>query len=287
MKDILALTCGIFQAEMQRLAPRFPRLRFVLADSMLHMRPDLLQSRIDDELAKHPPGKTLFIYGDCTPRIVELSRKPGFAKTTGINCCEILLGREEYRRLRKAGAFFFLPEWTLRWRDVFERELEYLSIDLPPDLKSAIAVINGLIEERLALLASLHFTVPKREKLSIKALNAINAQIQQRIASRDPAGYSAASVYAECMKLKHAVTLAESQGSEVLKGYLAKLIAEGTGSGGSKASQRLAADQSFRELFARSTEWTKELHPKTGFVLDLVKAQLEAFPKSRIIVFAT
>jgi len=170
---------------------------------------------------------------------------------------------------------------------VFERELEYLSIDLPPELKSAIAVINGLIEERLALLASLHFTVPKREKLSMKALNAINAQIQQRIASRDPAGYSAASVYAECMKLKHAVTLAESQGSEVLKGYLAKLIAEGTGSGGSKASQRLAADQSFRDLFARSTEWTKELHPKTGFVLDLVKAQLEAFPESRIIVFAT
>jgi len=29
----------------------------------------------------------------------------------------------------------------------------------------------------------------------------------------------------------------ESQGSEVLKGYIAKLVAEGTGSGGSKASQ--------------------------------------------------
>lgn len=125
MKDILALTCGIFQAEMKQLAPRFPRMRFVFADSMLHMRPDLLQDRIDDVLAQHPPGKTLFIYGDCTPRIVELSRGPGYAKTKGINCCEILLGREEYRRLRKAGAFFFLPEWTLRWRDVFERELGF------------------------------------------------------------------------------------------------------------------------------------------------------------------
>jgi Fanconi anemia group M protein len=96
---------------------------------------------------------------------------------------------------------------------VFERDLEYISIDLPPDLKSAIQIINGLIDERLALLASLHFTVPKREKLSMRELNTINAQIQQRIANRDPAGYSAASVYAECMKLKHAVMLAESQGS--------------------------------------------------------------------------
>ncbi|MBE1424264.1 hypothetical protein H4684_000891 [Desulfomicrobium macestii] len=125
MKDILALTCGIFQKEMMQLASRFPRMRFVFADSMLHMRPDLLQDRIDGVLAQHPSGKTLFIYGDCTPRIVELSRGSGFAKTKGINCCEILLGREEYRRLRKAGAFFFLPEWTLRWRDVFERELGF------------------------------------------------------------------------------------------------------------------------------------------------------------------
>ena len=170
---------------------------------------------------------------------------------------------------------------------VFERDLEFINIDLPPDLKAAIQVINGLIEERLALLASLHFTVPKRDKLTMKALNAINAQIQQRIQNRDPAGYSAASVYAECMKLKHAVTLAESQGSEVLRGYLAKLIAEGTGSGGSKASQRLAADQSFRELFERSVEWTKELHPKMEIALGLVREQLETHPDSRIIIFAT
>ena len=140
---------------------------------------------------------------------------------------------------------------------VFERDLEYIMIDLPPSSKSAIDVINALIENRLALLASLHFTVPKRDRLTMKALNAINAQIQQRIANRDPAGYSAASVYAECMKLRHAITLAESQGSEVLKGYLAKLVAEGTGAGGSKASQRLAQDTSFRELFERSTGWTR------------------------------
>ncbi len=125
MKDVLAITCGIFQAEMAALAPRFPRLQLIFADSMLHMRPDLLQERIDALLGQHSADKVLFIYGDCTHRIMELCRKPGFAKTAGINCCEILLGREEYRRLRKSGAIFFLPEWTLRWRDVFERELGF------------------------------------------------------------------------------------------------------------------------------------------------------------------
>ncbi len=170
---------------------------------------------------------------------------------------------------------------------VFERDLEYVAIDLPAELKAAIQVINELIANRLALLESLHFTVPKYDKLTMKALNTINAQIQQRIQNRDPSAYSAASVYAECMKLKHAVTLAESQGSEVLKGYLAKLMAEGTGSGASKASQRLAADHSFRELAEQSMGWTRELHPKAEIALDFVREQLKKHPDSRIIIFTT
>ena len=170
---------------------------------------------------------------------------------------------------------------------VFEREVEYLSIDLPPDIKAAINSINALLEDRLALLGSLHFTVPKREKLSMKELNAINAQIQQRIKNQDPAAYSAASVYAELMKLRHAITLAESQGSEVLKGYLAKLVAEGTGAGGSKASQRLVKDPVFHELFDRTLGWTKEMHPKPEIALGIVRDQLESHPDSRIILFAT
>ena len=170
---------------------------------------------------------------------------------------------------------------------VYERDIEFVSIDLPPDLKRAITIIEVLIDERLALLSSLHFTVPKREKLTMKTLNEINAQIQQRIANRDPAAYSAASVYAACMKLRHAITLAESQGSEVLKGYLAKLVAEGTGPGGSKASQALAKDPYFRELFEQSLAWTKELHPKPEITLNLVREQLDAHPDSRIIIFAT
>ena len=85
----------------------------------------------------------------------------------------------------------------------------------------------------------------------MKELNGINAQIQQRIQNRDPEDTSAASVYAECMKLKHAVTLAESQGSEVFKGYVAKLVAEGMNAGGSKASQRLIRIRSFAGSLTR------------------------------------
>ncbi|MEI8332129.1 MAG: ERCC4 domain-containing protein, partial [Methanomicrobiales archaeon] len=170
---------------------------------------------------------------------------------------------------------------------VFEREVEYLSIDLPSDLKAAIYTLNTLIGDRLAILTSLNFTVPKREKLSMKELNAINTQIQHRILNQDPVAYSGASLYAEVMKLRHAITLAESQGSEVLKGYLAKLVAEGTGAGGTKASKRLVKDPVFQELFDCTLMWTRELHPKPEHALKIVQDQLISHPDSRIIVFAT
>ncbi|MGB7992326.1 DEAD/DEAH box helicase [Methanoregula sp.] len=170
---------------------------------------------------------------------------------------------------------------------VHERDSEIIQIDLPPELKKAVHAIQTLIDDRLALLASLGFVVPKRDRLSMKELNGINAQIQQKIQNRDPHGYAAASVYAECMKLKHAVTLAESQGSEVFRGYIGKLVAEGQGPGGSKASQRLSSDPTFRELYGQTQQWSGELHPKPAAVLSIVRDQLVSHPESRIIIFAT
>ena len=170
---------------------------------------------------------------------------------------------------------------------VHEREIEIHQIELPTELKRAIHVVHTLIDDRLGLLASLGFAVPKRDRLSMKELAGINAQVQQRIQNRDPAGFSAASVYAEILKLKHAVTLAESQGSEVFRGYLTKLVAEGTGSGGSKASQRLSRDPAFQALYEQTLAWTGELHPKPAVVLGIVKEQIATHPNSRIIIFAT
>jgi Fanconi anemia group M protein len=170
---------------------------------------------------------------------------------------------------------------------VHDRELEIVPVELPDELRSALDDLNELIDGRLSMLSDMRYTVPKRQQLSMKALGALNAQIQQRIAGRDPAGYTAASVYAELMKLKHAVMLAESQGSEVLKLYVTRLVQEGSGAGGSKAAKRLAQDPVFLRLLDRCTDWQAELHPKQDLLLSLIREQLSAHPESRIIVFAT
>ncbi|MDN7012716.1 DEAD/DEAH box helicase [Methanoculleus sp. FWC-SCC3] len=170
---------------------------------------------------------------------------------------------------------------------IHERDIQYVDVYLPEELQAALVVLRGLVESRLGRLAKLNFRVPKPDKLSMKALNALNAQIQQRIRTRDPSAFIAASLHAECMKLRHAISLAETQGSEALKHYLARLGAEGVSSAGSKASKRLVADPAYKNLIEAAGGWKEELHPKASIVRELVRAQLAAHPESRIIVFAT
>ena len=129
---------------------------------------------------------------------------------------------------------------------VFERDIETITIDIPPEIKIAINTINQAHRRTTCNPCIAEFYRPKT-----RSAHDENARCDQ---CSDPATHPragpdclcSASVYAECMKLRHAITLAESQGSEVFKGYIAKLVAEGKSSGGSKASQRLAKDPIFR-----------------------------------------
>ena len=170
---------------------------------------------------------------------------------------------------------------------VHEREIEIISVDLPDELRSVLDDLNTLLDHRLNKIGTLHFQVPKRQQLSMRSLNELNSRIQERIQQRDPEAYAAASIYAECMKLRHAISLAESQGSRVLSLYITKLFHEGTSAGGSKASQRLAQDPYFIRLLERCSSWQKELHPKMDLIAEITRTQLEECPGSRIIIFAT
>lgn len=119
-----AISCGIFRREIESLDPAvLGEARPLFLDSMMHMRPAALDVALGRIAGKRPGSRFLLIYGDCSPRIQELAARPDVRRVEGVNCCEILLGRTAYRELRKEGVFFFLPEWTKRWKDVFLREL--------------------------------------------------------------------------------------------------------------------------------------------------------------------
>lgn len=170
---------------------------------------------------------------------------------------------------------------------VHEREIEYRTVELPEELWICVSVLNSMIDDRLDKLKALNYRVVRREAMSMKALNMIRTQIQTRMQQKDRTAYSAISIHAELMKLKHGVMLAESQGSDAFKAYLHKLENEGEGMGGSKASKHIYEDYRFKKLLEMSDKWTSEIHPKADEVVRTVQEQLVESPDSKIIVFVT
>ncbi|MGC9435206.1 MAG: DEAD/DEAH box helicase [Methanomicrobiales archaeon] len=170
---------------------------------------------------------------------------------------------------------------------IHPREVRTVAVELPPALRGVLADLTTMLEGRLTMLKKQGYRVPSAKSLSMKALNQLNTQIQSNIGRRDPAAYTAASLYAEVMKLRHAITLAESQGTVTLRRYIEKLDTEGKSSKGSKASRRIAADPRFRSIAQTVESWDEEQHPKAARVVEAVRDELARDPESRIIIFAT
>lgn len=147
----LLVSCSIFRREIAALGLAVTdRVDSTFLDSMLHMRPHELDA-ILLRLAETADRPTLLVYGDCCPHMGELSQLPHVRKVSGINCCDIILGRAAYRRLQRGGTFFFMPEWTERWEEVFRFELGLASANLASEFmhemhKRLVYLDTGLTE---------------------------------------------------------------------------------------------------------------------------------------------
>jgi hypothetical protein len=178
------ICCSVFQVEVTALARNYwPNFTLRFPSSMLHMKPEQLASRLDSlvEAELKLGHRVVLIYGDCCVRMAAFGARPGVVRTGGNNCCELLLGHDEYRRLSHEGAFFLFPEWTHRWQEVFatalglnrenatslmqdlHRKLIYLDCGIVPVPESALracAKYCGLPwEVREVSLESLHAAI--------------------------------------------------------------------------------------------------------------------------------
>lgn len=123
---ILVVCCSVLEKELRAIMKnRRADVDLVFPDSMLHMHPERLHREMERILAEHPAQPCLIVYGDCHAHMENMERAPHRSRTQGVNCAELLMGNERYRNLRKEKAFLFLPEWTERWREVFQEELGF------------------------------------------------------------------------------------------------------------------------------------------------------------------
>jgi len=119
------ISCSIFKDILEAVKRKNDiNIELTYISSMLHMFPQKLEKSLSKKLDDiKEDEKILLLFGDCHPHMNEMEVDNKIVRMPGINCIEILLEKDEYRRLRKEGAFFLLSEWTHRWREVFMEEL--------------------------------------------------------------------------------------------------------------------------------------------------------------------
>ena len=123
----ICFACSIFKSEVEEILKRGDfDMKCKYFSSMLHMAPDVLDTKIESALKNHMKEnkKIVLLYGDCCPNMTNFQKNINVSRTQGINCIEILLGETEYKKLRKEGTFFLMPEWARRWKEVFYYELK-------------------------------------------------------------------------------------------------------------------------------------------------------------------
>lgn len=116
---------------------------------MLHMVPSQLEEKLDQEIDQNRDKNIILIFGDCHARMNNYESNPNIQRIQGINCCEILLGDEKYRKMRKQGAFILLPEWAERWKEAFVEHLGFSDEELAKEFmremhNKIIYIDNGL-----------------------------------------------------------------------------------------------------------------------------------------------
>ena len=141
------VACSVLKAEVEKLHKHYWQdipLRFL--SSMLHMKPELLEQRLSALITEEASQghQVLLVYGDCCSSMADMEILPGVARTSCYNCCGLLLGWDEYRRLEHEGAFFLIPEWAHRWQEIFNEELGLNhdnAHDLMQDMHSRLVII--------------------------------------------------------------------------------------------------------------------------------------------------
>lgn len=124
--DTIWLSCAVLRAEMEELQRRGSiDGQLIFLDSMLHMDPPLLETRLTEALQQNNNDSAclVLVYGDCSAHMLDLASRFRVGRVGVINCAQLLLGRERYRQLMREAAFLVLPEWAQRWEHIMQHEL--------------------------------------------------------------------------------------------------------------------------------------------------------------------
>jgi len=159
-------------------------------------------------------------------------------------------------------------------------------VTVPQDLVDMIAVMNTILDGHIKELLQMRLMDPSWPASTTHML-AIGETLQRRLkrGERSMTVFRGMVVQSICIKMLHAIGLAESQGVSSLRTYLKKIDIESQEAKGNKASKELMKDREFRSL-CKMVMQTRTEHPKISQVMGLVSKELNSERNSKVLVFS-
>jgi Fanconi anemia group M protein len=156
---------------------------------------------------------------------------------------------------------------------------ESRGIRLPPSYRQISSLLRDVYEEKLQKLRSMNL-IPNIKFVPKKMLLDLRMQLVQRLKqSRSGYIFAALTLQAQSISLLHAIELLETQGSQNVNSYFARL---------SESPKRTVKSLLKDERVQRAVSLAgalKEDHPKLKSVSELVLGSLKQNPDGRVIIF--
>jgi len=165
-----------------------------------------------------------------------------------------------------------------------DTDIQWIRVTLPDSVIEIRELLNEVITDRLETLKSLGVTSSTDPSMSQKDLNEMRGELQRLIEGGNSDGYTGMSAHAEIMKLRQAVTYAETQSVESLRRYFERQRNAARSAGASKASQRMVSEPKVQQAMKDAEEFDG-LHPKFRRARMLLAETLGIENGERVIVF--
>ena len=168
---------------------------------------------------------------------------------------------------------------------VHDTYINRIAVNMPQDLVDISNHLKLILNEYFGELTNLHLTNPNWPP-STKHMLSIGRTLQARLADgeKNNTVFRGLTVQSICIKVLHAITLAETQGMSVLRAYLRSQNEEAESENGSRAARELVRHRDYQKVLEISSK-SKVEHPKISRILSLISQMLDADPGSKVIVF--
>ncbi|MDR3074625.1 MAG: DEAD/DEAH box helicase family protein [Candidatus Methanoplasma sp.] len=168
---------------------------------------------------------------------------------------------------------------------IHDTYIKTIEVNIPRELLNIIDILKGLLDHYFEELTHLRLT---RENWppSTTHMLMVGESLQKRLRRGEKSAvlYRGLTVQAICIKILHAVNLAETQGVSSLRSYLMKLNADALAQKGNKGGKELVARKEYLEVWNFVLNSRME-HPKVSKLMSLVSQILKSDGSAKVMVF--